>query len=171
MKCPNCGAEAGGRFCSYCGSELPRTDNRPVTNFNNTNNTTHNVTNIYYVNQAPTYQTPVIRAPEQPVYVPLNFEKAEKSGKSKNTALLLCFFTGVFGGHQFYAGRWGMGLLYLLTGGLFGIGALVNFIQIIVNNFRDSEGLPICGKVTWAKWIILICVVFSILSALESSQY
>lgn len=24
MKCPNCGAESTGRFCSYCGSELPK---------------------------------------------------------------------------------------------------------------------------------------------------
>lgn len=24
MKCPYCGAEATGRFCSYCGSELPK---------------------------------------------------------------------------------------------------------------------------------------------------
>lgn len=24
MKCPNCNAEVTGRFCSYCGSELPR---------------------------------------------------------------------------------------------------------------------------------------------------
>ncbi len=24
MKCPYCGAEVTGRFCSYCGSELPK---------------------------------------------------------------------------------------------------------------------------------------------------
>lgn len=24
MKCPNCGAEVTGRFCSYCGSEMPK---------------------------------------------------------------------------------------------------------------------------------------------------
>ena len=26
MKCPNCGAEVTGRFCSYCGSEIPKKD-------------------------------------------------------------------------------------------------------------------------------------------------
>lgn len=24
MKCPNCNAEVTGRFCSYCGSEMPK---------------------------------------------------------------------------------------------------------------------------------------------------
>ena len=25
MQCPRCGAEAKGKFCEYCGCELPRT--------------------------------------------------------------------------------------------------------------------------------------------------
>ena len=42
--------------------------------------------------------------------------------KSKGTAYLLWFFLGVFGAHKFYLGKIGMGVLYLLTLGLFGIG-------------------------------------------------
>lgn len=38
MKCPNCGAEAKGKFCEYCGSELPK------------EKATINITNNYYVN-------------------------------------------------------------------------------------------------------------------------
>lgn len=33
------------------------------------------------------------------------------SHKKKKTALLLCIFTGVFGGHYFYVGRFMRGLL------------------------------------------------------------
>ena len=35
-------------------------------------------------------------------------------GKSKTTALVLCFFLGAFGGHKFYLGQTGWGLAYLV---------------------------------------------------------
>lgn len=37
---------------------------------------------------------------------------------------LLLTFLGIFGIHRFYMGKWITGILYLLTGGLFGIGLL-----------------------------------------------
>ncbi len=51
--------------------------------------------------------------------------------KSKWVALLFCFFLGVFGAHKFYENKIGMGILYLFTGGLFGIGAFVDFIILL----------------------------------------
>jgi len=52
--------------------------------------------------------------------------------KSKWVALLLCFFLGYFGAHKFYEGKVGMGILYLFTFGLFGIGALADLITIVM---------------------------------------
>lgn len=46
-------------------------------------------------------------------------------------ALLLCIFLGVFGGHKFYEGKAGLGILYIFTAGLFGIGVFVDFIVIL----------------------------------------
>lgn len=37
------------------------------------------------------------------------------SHKKKRTALLLCIFTGMFGGHYFYVGRCMRGLLAMFT--------------------------------------------------------
>ena len=54
-----------------------------------------------------------------------------RRSKNKWVALLLCFFLGFFGGHKFYEGKIGMGILYIFTGGLFGIGAIVDFIVIL----------------------------------------
>ncbi|MDE6266519.1 MAG: TM2 domain-containing protein [Muribaculaceae bacterium] len=59
--------------------------------------------------------------------------------KSKTTAILLCFFLGGFGAHWFYLGKMGFGILYLLTGGLCGIGTLVNFIQFLMMSNEDFD--------------------------------
>ena len=65
---------------------------------------------------------------------------AEVSEKKRLPALLLCFFFGALGIHRFYVGKIGTGVLWLLTGGIFGIGALIDFIMIIVGSFTDKEG-------------------------------
>ncbi len=50
----------------------------------------------------------------------------------KDTAItyILWFFLGVFGVHHFYMGKVGRGILWLLTGGLFLIGWLVDLFTI-----------------------------------------
>ena len=66
-----------------------------------------------------------------------------KGDKSWMTTILLALFLGPLGIHRFYVGKVGTGILYLLTAGLFGIGALVDFIMILCNNFKDGSGLVI----------------------------
>lgn len=63
-------------------------------------------------------------------------------GSEKNwvVVLLLCIFLGELGIHRFYVGKIGTGIIYLLTGGLFGIGWVVDLILIIVGKFKDKEG-------------------------------
>ena len=42
-------------------------------------------------------------------------------------AWILLTFLGVLGIHRFYLGKWFSGIIYLLTGGLFGFGVLYDF--------------------------------------------
>ena len=63
MKCPSCGAETQGKFCEYCGSEMPK------------ENSTVNITNNYYGGAAPQEQTEVDN----------NVGKCPKCGNSKIT--------------------------------------------------------------------------------------
>jgi Predicted membrane protein len=57
-----------------------------------------------------------------------------RGGREKNkwVSVLLCLFLGVVGGHKFYEGKIGMGILYLLTAGLFGIGCLIDLISLLL---------------------------------------
>jgi len=47
--------------------------------------------------------------------------------KDYSLAWILLTFLGVFGIHRFYLGKWGTGILYLLTLGIFGIGLIYDF--------------------------------------------
>ncbi len=50
--------------------------------------------------------------------------------KSKAATYLLWFFLGFLSAHRFYLGKWGSGILYLLTGQLFGIGWIIDLFLI-----------------------------------------
>jgi hypothetical protein len=63
--------------------------------------------------------------------------------KKKITAALLCFFLGGFGVHRFYVGKYGTGILWLLTLGFGGIGVLIDFIAILLGGFRDKANMPL----------------------------
>ena len=120
------------KFCKFCGAKIPldavlctacgrqveelkqaqQTPNIVINNSNNnvnTNSNTNDNTNVVGTGA-------VIRV-----------------GKAKNkwVALLLCLFLGYFGAHKFYEGKIGMGILYLLTGGLLFIGVIIDFIAIL----------------------------------------
>lgn len=62
------------------------------------------------------------------------------SDKSKKTALLLCIFGGFIGLHYFYVGRFGRGLLFLFTVGLFGFGWIMDIITVAAGGFKDNSG-------------------------------
>ena len=52
---------------------------------------------------------------------------------NKWVAFVLCLLFGILGIHKFYEGKIGMGILYLITGGLCGIGWIIDAIVILFN--------------------------------------
>lgn len=62
------------------------------------------------------------------------------SGKSLLVAGLLWFFLGLLGFHRFYLGHIGMGVLYLLTGGLCGIGWIIDGILLLTGGLKPKNG-------------------------------
>ncbi len=67
------------------------------------------------------------------------------SDKTRTLSLVLCIvgFFGLGGLHRFYVGKVWTGLLYLMTGGLFGIGTIFDLIKISTNTFTDALGYPV----------------------------
>lgn len=131
-KCSKCGATIENNKCTYCGTIF---DQQPSYNGSMQEQPQYQnihkpqVTNIY-VNQMPNA-------------TPLMNNMNSVSPKSKGTTLLLAIFLGFFGIHQFYVGKVGMGIFYILTFGFFFIGWFIDILVIISGNFKDSNGLKI----------------------------
>ena len=65
------------------------------------------------------------------------------STKSRLLVLMLCLYGGIFGLHRFYVKKNSSAVLYLLTGGLFTIGVIYDFILIISGRFTDCYYHPV----------------------------
>lgn len=61
--------------------------------------------------------------------------------KKWSTLLLLCIFMPIT--HRFYAGKPITAILFMITGGGFGIWWIIDLIMILTKNFTDSEGRKI----------------------------
>lgn len=64
----------------------------------------------------------------------------------RGTALMLAIvgpFLGLCGLQRFYVGKIGTGILWLFTGGLLGIGQLIDIIVIATGQFKDRNELPL----------------------------
>jgi TM2 domain-containing membrane protein YozV len=62
------------------------------------------------------------------------------------TAYLLWFFGGLFGIHRFYCGRVGTGILWACTGGLCGVGWLVDLFLLPSMVRQASRGARLAGE-------------------------
>lgn len=67
-------------------------------------------------------------------------ENTKSGGRSWTAALLLCIFLGALGIHRFYLGYTWQGIVQLLTGGGFGIWALIDLIRIITRDLQPKDG-------------------------------
>ena len=82
-------------------------------------------------------QVETVRNESQPNVVIQNTNTNVNAGgrygrpKNKWVAFFLCLFLGFIGAHKFYEEKTGMGVLYLFTGGLFVIGALIDLIALL----------------------------------------
>ena len=63
-------------------------------------------------------------------------QKEPVSGDEKTVAIVLLLLVGVLGIHKFYLGQIGPGILYLLTGGLCGIGLIIDLVKLLTDTYE-----------------------------------
>lgn len=61
---------------------------------------------------------------------------------SNTSAILITVFLGELGIHRFISGKIGTGIIWLLTAGCFGIGWIVDIIQVATGKFTRKDGTP-----------------------------
>lgn len=109
--CKHCGKQinAAAVLCPHCGCQVEELKHaeQPSIVINNSNTNTNTNTNT---------NAPVVSG---------------LRARNKWVSFFLCLFLGYFGAHKFYEGKIGMGILYLFTGGLFGIGWLIDCIALL----------------------------------------
>ncbi len=123
------------KFCKYCG-KLIHMDAVICTNCGRQVETLKSEQN--YVNQTTVIQTNIPQT-QTVVTVPANVRILNRV-----VSIILCILFGGLGFHRFYEGKVGTGILWLFTGGMFGIGWLVDIIILasLKNNdyYIDGSG-------------------------------
>lgn len=115
MYCSKCGKEIDNDaiICPLCGVATQNfntvKNSQPQVVINNTNTNTN-------INKNSNVNTGI---------------EVGRKVKNKWIAILLCIFLGCFGAHKFYEGKNGMGILYLFTMGILGIGVIIDFIVLL----------------------------------------
>lgn len=134
MYCTKCGQEFEGQFCPHCGQAAPAKRYCPGCG---TEITDPSITQCPSCGGFVPKAEPSVPSAGQPSIIQNTNTNTNtlplvgKTPKNKWTAFLLCLFLGVFGAHKFYEGRIGMGILYLFTFGIFGIGWLIDCIILL----------------------------------------
>lgn len=124
--CRKCGTEIKGNvnYCPSCGFSrlsIDVADNRLCESH----------PTIVYVQSA-----------QGPIYV-------KGTAKSKGLTLLLCFFLGGFGIHQFYIGNTTKGVLYLLFCWICYVTVIFSVIDFLIFLFMSEEEFHIKYDYTW----------------------
>ena len=74
----------------------------------------------------------------------------------------ISFMWGAFGADRMYLGKWGTGILKLVTFGGLGIWVIVDLILIMGGSMRDKEGREMLQFADYKKFAYLTVLIFAV---------
>lgn len=81
-------------------------------------------------------------------------------------AFFLSFMWGTFGVDRFYLGKWGTGILKLLTLGGFGFWTVIDLLMIMTGVVRDKNDQPLLQFAEYKKFANRVVLIFAIIIGL-----
>lgn len=151
MFCPHCGTNLpeGAAFCPGCGAAVDNSPPDPEANPGGWWREQQAQPGGQAYEQAQPggpgqyqgqnqYNAP----PQYSQYGPGQRPPASSIRRERIVAIILCCvgFVGISGLHRFYTGKVGTGVLWLLTGGCFMVGTIIDLVHLIDGSFLDYYG-------------------------------
>lgn len=109
-----------------------------------------------------------MKRPETESHSSIDISGASFSGSEQSTPVdpkvadvreaMLAWFLGVFGAHKFYRKKYFLGILYLLTFGLFSVGAFADGIWLTYAFCAKCDGKPIKKQIKITAWAVGISI-------------
>ena len=151
MFCPHCGTNLpeGAAFCPGCGAAVDNSPPDPEANPGGWWREQQAQPGGQAYGQAQPggpgqyqgqnqYNAP----PQYSQYGPGQRPPASSIRRERIVAIILCCvgFVGISGLHRFYTGKVGTGVLWLLTGGYFLVGTIIDLVHLVDGSFLDYYG-------------------------------
>ena len=118
----------GKKFCKFCGKRIPMDA----------------VICVYCGRQVELLKSESAESSKSEKPPVVNHVTVRTKPRNRWVSLILCIIFGTLGVHRFYEGKFKTGLLWLLTGGLFTIGWIVDIVKIASLNktryYIDNKG-------------------------------